>query len=225
MDEPTAEVNPLIDDSPHGWQHLLDAVGLPSLLVVIESRLGPGLAATLNPEDILQEALLHAWRDRRSFDWRGVKSFRAWLLCIIDNRIRDAADRQAAQKRGGGRLPLPLSGGSSSGSRDSAGDAGVPPPQVSTTPSQMLSMREQAAQMRAALDALPSDLRQVVRFRLFDQLSIPEIAGRLEIGESAVRHRLRRGAEEYQRLLHTLPPPPSTGPLVVMPRGPQQPSA
>ena len=55
--------------------------------------------------------------------------------------------------------------------------------------------------MRDALAALPVDVCEVVRLRLFEQLQIDEIAERLQIGPSAVRHRFRRGAELYKAAL------------------------
>jgi DNA-directed RNA polymerase specialized sigma24 family protein len=54
------------------------------------------LKARLRPEEILQESLLHAWRDRRQAEWRGLRAFRSWLLSIIDNRIRVVAVRESA---------------------------------------------------------------------------------------------------------------------------------
>ena len=52
--------------------------------------------------------------------------------------------------------------------------------------------------MEKALRSLPDDVRDVVRLRLFDDLPIGEIATSLGIGESAVRHRFRAGAEMYR---------------------------
>jgi len=44
-------------------------------------------------------------------------------------------------------------------------------------------------------------VRDVVRLRLLEQLPVEEIAQRLQLGASAVRHRFRRGAELYQKYL------------------------
>lgn len=195
-------VNPLASDSPAAWDGLIEAVGPASLLVVIDARMSPALKRRQAPEDILQEGLLHAWRDRAKCEWRGIRSFRSWLLSIIDNRIRDAATHDGAAKRGGGRAVTPFSVLEQSESGDDARPqfAG---PIVSTTPSRVAIQNEQAAAMTDALAALPDEVRDVVRLRLFDQRSIQEIAGRLDIGESAVRHRFRRGAEMYHARLRT----------------------
>lgn len=196
--------NPLLRDSPPAWVELIEAVSPAALLVVIEARMSAALKARHSPEDILQEALLHAWRDRHSHEWHGQKVFRNWLLTIIDHRIRDLAVRESAQKRGGDRVETPFSslrppGGLAADSSDTAALPGM----ASTTPSRIAIYNETAAAMRAALRALPEEQREIVRLRLFEQLSVEEIAERLQLGPSAVRHRFRKGAELYEQQLRS----------------------
>lgn len=176
---------------PHEWDRVIDAIDPPALLLVIEGRMSAAMRSRFTPEDIWQEALLHAWRDRGRYEWRGVKAFRNLLLTIIDHRIHEAADYLAAQKRGGKpeRVFSALS---------AAGDGSFGPDVPrSTTPSRIAVQREQAEAIRSALNDLPDDLREVVRLRLIEQLPIEEIAARLQLGPSAVRHRFRKGAEIY----------------------------
>lgn len=169
------------------------AVGEASLLVVIESRMSRALGAVLQPEDVLQETLAHAWRDRDQVEWQGVRAFRRWLIQIAENRIRDTIDRLGAQKRGANReyVGLPAS---ETQSPDIM-------PASSTTPSRSASRREQVDAMRAALQELPDDLRSVVALRLFEELELAEVATRLGIGLSASKHRFRKGLQLYQRVL------------------------
>ncbi len=195
MTEATPTPSPLLSEDPSAWEELVESLNPSSLLVVIESRMSALLRGRLAAEDVLQESLLHAWRDRQQFRWEGPKAFRAWLLRIIDHRIHDAADRERALKRGGGVRPMPLTG--------PVGGA-VPAAIVrSTTPSRLAMHREQAAAMAGALESLPMDVREVVRLRLFEQVSVEEIAGRLGIGVAAVRHRFRRGAAQFRREMLT----------------------
>ena len=190
---PDDNSSPILSEA--GFDRTIDAVGPAALLVAIEGRLSAALRRQYSAEDILQEALLHAWRDRAAHAWHGLRAFRAWLLKIIDHRVHDLADRTFAQKRGGGRQPIAFSA--------TDGDEGALDNLVlkSTTPSPVAIYNEQAAAMRAALEMLPEELREVVRLRLFEQLSLDEIASRLNIGESAVRHRFRKGAELYEARL------------------------
>lgn len=192
--------NPLLSDSATHWERLIESVDPASLLLVIDRRMTPALTQVVTAEDILQESLLHAWRDRKRFAWQGVKSFRAWLLTIADHRIRDAADRRAADKRGGGRIDVSLEGFGGDGGGTTASDA-PDLPAGSTTPSRLAAYREQAEVMRTALDGLPEESRDIVRMRLFEQCALEEIAARLEMGTSAVRHRFRKGSELYLRRL------------------------
>jgi RNA polymerase sigma factor (sigma-70 family) len=190
-------------NSPSVWTGLIESVGPGSLLLIIEYRLSAALRRQVTPEDILQDALLHAWRDRAQCQWRGLRSFRSWLLTLIDHCIRDAADYENAQKRGGGSPAVPFSVLRASDGTDSAAtfDAAV----ASTTPSRLAIYREQAAAMRDALTAVPELYREVVRLRLLEQLRMHEIAGRLGLGIEAVRHRFRVGSEAYKsRLLTSL---------------------
>lgn len=190
-------------ETPQDWDRLIDALDPPALLLVIEGRMSASLRQHSSPEDVWQEALLHAWRDRGSCEWRGLKAFRAWLLTIIDNRIRDAADYLSAQKRGG-KPPAVFSSLAPKGG-DTGGDSAFGPevPQ-STTPSRIALHREQAEAIRSALAELPEELRDIVRLRLIEQLPIDEIAARRQLGPSAVRHRFRKGAELYAARLRQM---------------------
>lgn len=188
--------------TPLEWDRLIDALDPPALLLVIESRMSAALRSQITPEDIWQEALLHAWRDRARLEWRGLRAFRTWLLTIIDNRIREVADCLAAQKRGAGR-PAALFSALRPEGVGGNGALGPDIPQ-STTPSRIALHREQAEAIRTALVALPDELREVVRLRLIEQLPIEEIAARIGIGPAAVRHRFRRGAELYAARLRQM---------------------
>ena len=198
MAGPDAMANPLLSDSPKAWDELIESIGPASLLVVIESRMSAQLRRRMTPDDVWQESLMHAWRDRAQFVWNGPKSFRSWLLTIIDHRIHEAVVRESAQKRGGpdGRCETPFSS-------LAANDYSQPPcPLSSTTPSRVAIYKEQAQAMRSALEGLPDDLREVVRLRLFEQRTLQEVKSELNITLAAVRYRFARGIEAYRDALH-----------------------
>lgn len=179
----------------------MDATNPASMLVAIRSRMGTELQRSLTPEDVWQETLLKAWQARGSFTWAGAPSFRRWLLTIADHCIADHRDRSHASKRDIAKT-RPLA---DHGARDASAQAPQHgEPWSSTTPSRLAVASEQARLIAKALEALPDELREVVRLRLFEDLLIDEIAGRLGIGESAVRHRFRRGAELYRSQLREL---------------------
>lgn len=187
--------NPLESNDPSVWEQLVEAAGPAAMLLVIERRMGGRLVGQFAPEDIWQETLLHAWRDRASCRWDGVRAFRRWLIGIIDHRIHDAADYVGALKRGGDAPPRRL--GSFGGNES----IGMPEPMRSTTPSRVALHREQATAMKAALTTLDPDLECVVRLRLVEGLAMADVATSLGIGLSAAKHRFRKGAVAYRRAL------------------------
>lgn len=183
-------VSPLAGDRD-AWERLITAVGPAWLLVAIRGRMGTALQRHHSPDDVLQEALLHAWRDRDRCTWQGVRAFRSWLLQIVDNRIRDLAEHAGRQKRGGDATISSLP------------DELLLPPRT-TTPGRLSAWREQAETMFRALAELPDELREVVRLRLFEELEMADVAARIGIGLSAAKHRLRKGAEIFRRQLRAL---------------------
>ena len=107
------------------------------------------------------------------------------------HRPADQRDMATAQKRAQSRtMALVGPGNDSSGGLDLE-------PWTSTTPSRMADARERAEAMERSLEELPDDVREIVRLRLFEDLPIEDIAGTLGLGESAVRHRFRKGTELY----------------------------
>ncbi len=138
-----------------------------------------------------------AWRDRENHDWQGLRSYRAWLLGIAKNRIRNAAEWMDAKKRGGGQEVETFS--TLLASRDGSLSALLPP--HSTTPSRMAGDRERAAVMEAALRSLPPELEEIVRLRFFEQLSMSRVAERLGIPVSTAKKYSFRGAALYRMKL------------------------
>lgn len=191
----------LATGDPDVWRRAVDATNPASMLVAIRSRMGTELQRSLTPEDVWQETLLKAWQARASFSWAGAPSFRRWLLTIADHCIADHRDHAHAKRRDIARTrPLVDHGAPDPSAQARQHDE----PWSSTTPSRLAVASEQARLITQALETLPDDLREVVRLRLFDELLIEEIASRLMLGESAVRHRFRRGAELYRASLREL---------------------
>ncbi len=192
---PQQELPPHRD--PAEWGRLVDRLEIPVILVAISGAMGHRLKQELTPEDIWQETLAMAWRDRDAHEWRGLRGFRAWLLGIAKNRILDAADYMGAQKRGGNDRTDRFSAILASGD----GSIGAHLPPGSTTPSRIAGNRERAVAMEEALGELPEKLGGVVRLRLFEELPMRVVAERLGIGLTTANERFFRGASLYQSCL------------------------
>ena len=121
-------------------------------------------AAAADVDDLVQETLLHAWRNRAQF--RGESSLLTWVLSIARNRVKM---RLRSVK------PAVLG----------AIDREV-------LPADVLRSKETAAAVRRALDAIDPSHAEVLMLRYFDGLAVREIAARLGEGEKAVESRLHR---------------------------------
>ncbi len=179
---------------PAVFDRAVEALDPASMIVYAGSRMGTALRARLAPEDVWQEALVQAWRDRGRFTWQGPRSFRRWLLTIVDHRVVDLSRHLTAERRGGGATEETLldGGGSTFGRADAT-------PLVSTTPSRVASHRERARILEEALAALPETHREILWLRLFEDVSVDDIARRLELPPSTVKHRVRVASEEFHR--------------------------
>jgi len=181
---------------PAQWDALIEAIGTPAILVVISSQLGDRLKRWITAEDVLQETLAMAWRDREQHEWKGYRPYRGWLLGIARNVIRNAADWYNAKKRGGEEQVDPFSLLS-----NTEGGLSSILPAGSTTPSRIAAFLEEAEIMQSVLEELPKDLREVVHLRLFEDLTMREVAERLGIGLTTAKERFFRGSSIYRTKL------------------------
>ena len=105
--------------------------------------------------------------------YRPTGSFYQWLYAIMVNFRRMDLRRKAANMLDfTNELP------------EVASDA--------PAPSETLAAAEDTSAVRAAVDALPDIFREVVVFRYFEDMSVPEIAQLLGLPEGSVKSRLSR---------------------------------
>lgn len=196
MPAPGAPSAPHLD--PTTWGRLIDSIDAANVFVLIGAWLGPKARLEVAVEDLWQETLWMAWRDRHQHQWVNLTKYRAWLLAIARNRVHDTVRNLGRQKRGGG---VTTNSFSTLGGPDSAG--GYLPPQ-STTPSRSASNLERARLLERALAGLDEPLRDLVRLRLFEELSTQEAAERLGIPLSTAKERFVRGTQRYRSELRRL---------------------
>ena len=69
------------------------------VVAAVRIRLGAKLREKLQSSDIVQQVMMDAFRRVNSFEFRMDGAFLHFLNKLIENRIRDEADRLGAQKR------------------------------------------------------------------------------------------------------------------------------
>jgi len=138
--------------------------------------------------DLVQEALIEAVKDLGDFKYSSDGDFLCWLSSIVENTIRDNVDRIHAAKRDV-RRQVSLNKMAARADRLYA-DAGLPV--VTTTPSVVLSLREEFDKLEQAMDRLKPQYRQVIVMAKIEGLSCKEIAARQNKRPAAVAMSLSR---------------------------------
>lgn len=136
-------------------------------------------------EDLLQETLLHAWRDIGRL--QDPSRVRAWLLQIARNRCRDH------WKAAGKALPLEpehLAITANRYGRTETGCAGL-----------MRDTDGRTEDAAAALEELPSPARETAELFYAGGLSITEIARQLQCPTGTVKRRLHDARRHMRRTL------------------------
>ena len=159
---------------------------LSRVLSVVRIRLGPSLRGKVESWDIVQEVMIDALKELDSFDFRTEGAFLKLLSKIVENRIRDEADRWAAQKR---RLDResPLDKARSDQSANPLELSGSVP-----TPSQVVGLAEDLARLEAAIEQLPADYRELIIALKLEGRNYQEIAEETGKSADAVRMQTNR---------------------------------
>jgi len=134
-------------------------------------------------EDIVQDAFLSLWRSGSGYDPRR-GSVRSWVLSVVHNRAVDAMRRLGA-KAG---LDVPDEGIAERLPAADATDAEV-------------ERRDDARQVRTALDELPPDQRQVIELAYFGGFTHNQIAVMLDLAPGTVKGRMRLGLTKLRFFL------------------------
>lgn len=149
-----------------------------------------------NPEDardVTQEAFTKAYRSLPGF--RRDSSFYTWLYRITANLGIDH------QRRNTRKLKRELELDETRLTPEQAHHTG---PRPSATPGQNLERKQLAGRIRAAIDQLPPDQRNVIVLRELEGLSYKEIAETVGCAEGTVMSRLYYGRRKLQQILRDL---------------------
>lgn len=141
--------------------------------------------------DITQEAFIQAYRAIDTYEDRA--RFSTWMYRIAMNLITSHYRHERAQKRGGSQTETSLN------------IEGMPEPGADQrTPDDLVAAGDLGVLVRAAIDELDDEYRDVVVMRDLQDLSYEEIAETLKIAPGTVRSRLHRGREKLRDKLKHL---------------------
>lgn len=162
------------------------------VLWIIRLRMGRELRSKLESMDVVQDVLMSAWKDLGNFTYKTEGDFLRWLSRIAENRLRGHLQRLHARKRDI-RKEVPLNG-----HRPTVEDSFVAALDAvdTTSPSVVMSKREELEKLAKAIDALRPEYRQVVVQTKIEGLSYQEIGDQLGKSSEAVRKLVSRALEE-----------------------------
>ena len=146
-------------------------------------RIGKELRSKLESMDLVQEVFIHALDGLGDFTYENEGDFVRWLSKIAENAFRDNLDKLHADKRDI-RKELRLGNhGPTTGGRF----FGALGPIDATTPSAIMSKREDFARLEQAIDKLRSEYREVILLAKIEELSYSQIGERLGKSARAVK--------------------------------------
>jgi RNA polymerase sigma-70 factor (ECF subfamily) len=146
------------------WDELYRRVHDP-LLFAVRARLGARLRGALESEDVLQSVVKDALVDLERFEPRGPGSLQRWLATCVLNKIRTHAARQEVRERVEHVEPEALERATPHDARET-GDL-------------RYLAGERFVRLERALDALSTEMREVVLLRAIEGQDNAEAAARL----------------------------------------------
>jgi len=155
---------------------------------IIRLRMGREIRPRLDSMDLVQDALLSALGGLEDFTYKNEGDFLRWLSRITQNELRDNLDKIYTDKRDIRKEVRLENYRPTTGS----GFVGTPGPIEATTPSVIMSKKEDLDKLEKAIDQLKPDYREVIVLAKIDGLSYKEIADRLDKSIDSVGHLLSR---------------------------------
>jgi RNA polymerase sigma-70 factor (ECF subfamily) len=150
--------------------------------------MGKELRAKVESIDLVQDAFISALRSLQDFTYKNEGDFLRWISRIAENRIRDNLDKLHADKRDI-RKEIPLKDDDQSSQSSFVRDFA---PADSTTPSVIMSKREELDSLEKAMDKLKPEYKEIVTLTKIEGLSYQEVGNRLGKSSDAVRMLLSR---------------------------------
>ena len=150
---------------------------------LVRLRMGKEFRSKLESVDIAQDVLIRALQGLREFTYENEGDFIRWLSRIAENAFRDNLDKLYAGKRDI-RKEVQFD---NNGSTFKDKYVGPHEPIQTTTPSMIVSRREDLARLEKAIDKLKPEYREVIVLAKIEGLSYHQIGDRLGKSIGAVK--------------------------------------
>ncbi|MFK8115299.1 MAG: RNA polymerase sigma factor [Rubripirellula sp.] len=183
----------LIDDARLGSSESLDELlefYRPYILRLAEDTIAPWLRPKLSASDVTQGTIVLAWDRFTQFEGETSSDFRAWLLAIFRNHLRDGVRRyRYSDKR-----------------KIDREEAEVSPTLHGNVvdPADLVAEEESVQRLLACIESLPEESRSIVRLRYVKGMSFMAISGELGCSADKARRVWLSAIDELaQRLGHS----------------------
>ena len=192
VDDKTRHLVALAQDGGESAMNQLCRIYGARVLWIIRLRMGAELRSKLESMDLVQDVLMSALKDLGNFTYKTEGDFMRWLSRIAENRLRNHLQRLHANKRDI-RKEVRFNG-----YRPTVEDSFVAALDAvdTTTPSAIMSKREDLDRLAKAIDALKPEYRKVIVQTKIEGLSYKEIGQQLGKSSEAVRKLVSRALEE-----------------------------
>jgi len=137
-------------------------------------------------QDMLQETFIRLWRHKQKY--RNIARFSTWVFTIAGNLVRSEMRRQSREQR------VDLEPRTPDDRPMELADQG---PAVDS----LVHRNMQVEQVRAAIDRLPDEFREVILLREIEELSYEEIVEMLHVPLGTVKSRINRARARLALLL------------------------
>jgi RNA polymerase sigma-70 factor (ECF subfamily) len=166
------------------------------LCLLARVRLDARLRGKLSPSDVVQQTLLEAYEKRDQLRGSTEGEWLAWLRQALARNLADALRAFGQAKRDVTRERSLEAAVEASSRRVEAWLAAE-----QSSPSDRAARHEQAVRLADALAALPDDYREALVLHYCEDLSLADVAARLDRTPAAVAGLLKRGLKQLRARL------------------------
>ena len=167
---------------------------------MVRFRMGKELRSKLESMDLVQDTLIHALSGLDDFTYRNEGDFVRWLSKIAENELRGSLKKLHADKRDI-RKEVRLD---DHGQTTEGGHVGPYGPIQATTPSVIMSRKEDLAKLEKAIDELKPEYREAIVLTKIEGLSYQEIGQKLGKSSDAVRMLATRAMAELTTIFRKI---------------------